>query len=729
LTLVTKGLAEVKVHIIGMGIVTALGIGRAPNSEALLKNLTGIGPLSLIPTAAGRPLPVGEVACPDGGDDLPRTHQLARLTAEQAMADAKGAPDAVVLGVTTGGLLTTESLLKQKARDPQLYCRHATGSVAEDIARKYGCHGPALTVSTACSSGAAALKIALEMIRSGSARRVLAGGADSLCRLTYHGFNALQLIDPEGARPLDAERRGMSVGEGAAMLLLAANEPDRAVAEILGGGLSCDAYHPAAPHPQGEGALAAMQAALVDAGISPSDIDYVNLHGTGTIDNDISEARAIHALFGSKKPVLSSVKGACGHTLAAAGAIEAVLSAVCISDGMVPANTGCRHPDPELKLVPLLQPVRKQVDTVLSNSFGFGGNNAALVLGACGKHTRKTIQKDAQPMAILGHTCITGIGRTRTTMDRLALGKGCAGILNSAEIAANLSPAQVRRLKRFPRLVLSLAVDAHKSAGEHGTPGAVFLGTGWGALSETADFLERLFETDEQFPSPTDFIGSVHNAAAGQIAMQFKATGANLTMTGGDYSFEQALTVAGLMSGDELDGFLVLAADENHPKLSRLFDPSVAEAACPADGGGALYLKRGVHASAPTIRPLFFESSQNNSNVLHNLSKAIGKQRSFDERYGVILAGLPAGCRRTAAIQLKTLLDMTGFSGVVIDYRKFTGEFASASAVAVVMAVDFLRKGNIPSPLCDGSEAVLGIKGVLVIGLGDYFTAIEVMNP
>ena len=244
------------------------------------------------------------------------------------MAGSKEPPDAVVLGVTTGGMLTTENLLKKKVRDPELYRRHAAGSVAEDIARRHRCSGPALTVSTACSSGAAALKIALEMLRSGRVKRVLAGGADSLCRLTYYGFNALQLLDPKGAHPLDADRRGMSVGEGAAMMLLAVDKPDQAVAEVLGAGLSCDAYHPAAPHPEGKGALAAMRAALSDAGISISDIDYINLHGTGTLDNDISEAAAIRTLFVGKKPLLSSVKGACGHCLAAAGAIEAVVSAI-----------------------------------------------------------------------------------------------------------------------------------------------------------------------------------------------------------------------------------------------------------------------------------------------------------------------------------------------------------------------------------------------------------------
>jgi 3-oxoacyl-(acyl-carrier-protein) synthase len=301
-----------------MGIITSLGNGISKTKDAIQKSLTGIRPLTLFPTAFNQPLPVGEVADLIENDDLPRTHQLAGLAAEQAMADAKEAPGAVVMGVTTGGMLTTENLLKKKARDPKLFCLHSTGSVAEDIARRYRCTGPALTVSTACSSGAAAIKIALEMLRCGSVKRVLAGGADSLCRLTYYGFNSLQLVDPDGARPFDRNRRGMSVGEGAAMLLLVANEPDHAVAEILGAGLSCDAYHPATPHPQGQGALAVMQAAIEDAGISGADIDYINLHGTGTLDNDISEARAIHTLFSGKKPLLSSVKGACGHSLDAA---------------------------------------------------------------------------------------------------------------------------------------------------------------------------------------------------------------------------------------------------------------------------------------------------------------------------------------------------------------------------------------------------------------------------
>ena len=394
---------------------------------------------------------------------------------------------------------------------------------------------------------------------------------------------------------------------------------------------------------------------------------------------------------------------------------------------MVPANIGCRRPDPDLKLDPVMQPSQRPIQTVLSNSFGFGGNNAAIVLGACRKPKSDRTPAATRPMAILGSACVTGTGRTGRTIRAVANAEACAGLLDIQEISANLSAGRVRRLKRFPRLALSLAIAAHENSDSGDTPAAVFLGTGWGALSETSDFLNRLFDTDEQFPSPTDFVGSVHNAAAGQIAMQFQATGANITMTGGDYSFEQSLMAAGLVSGNIRDSFLVIGADEFHPELSRLFDRSVAKSACPADGGGALYLKKETRSSGLTIRSVFFESSENNPEVISSLIQQVEKQQPLDDRYGVILAGFPADCRSKGEIQLQTLLTLTGFIHPVIDYRKLTGEFASASAVAAVMAVNFLQKGQIPGPLCKGNPVELGEKGALIIGTGNYITAIEVM--
>jgi 3-oxoacyl-(acyl-carrier-protein) synthase len=574
-----------RVYISKMGLISALADGVTQTQAAIHNCMTGLRPLTLFPTAPDPPLPVGEVALAMESEALPRTHRLAHLAAEQAMARCSQIPDAVVLGITTGGMSTIENLLKEKVCDPVRFRFQAVGSVAADIARRYRCPGPVITVSTACSSGAVALKIALEMLRVGLAKRVLAGGADSLCRLTYHGFKSLQLIDPEGARPLDQNRQGMSVAEGAAMLLLVADDPQNPVAEILGAGLSCDAHHPASPHPQGKGALAAMQAAIRDAGIAITDIDYINLHGTGTRDNDLAEAMAIHALFPGQKPLLSSVKGAFGHSLAAAGVIEAVVSALTVSSNRIPANTGCRIPDPGLKLDPVMESTDARIDCVLSNSFGFGGNNAAVIIGTPGKFAGNLSAAKIEPLTILGSACVTGAGNTAPTMKMISRGKPCKGMLSLQEISENLPLRVVRRLKRLPRLALSLATAAHQSSGCRVAPAMVFLGTGWGALSETYDFLTRLYETGDQFPSPTDFVGSVHNAPAGQIALQFQATGANITTSGGDYSFEQALLAAHLLTRDVHESGFVIGVDESHPDLSRLFDRSVRTDKILSDGG------------------------------------------------------------------------------------------------------------------------------------------------
>ena len=335
----------------------------------------------------------------------------------------------------------------------------------------------------------------MEMLRSGKARRVLAGGVDGLCRLTYFGFNSLQLIDPLGARPLDRERRGLSLAEGAAMLLLTTEPPAEGALQLLGAGLSCDAYHATAPLADGQGALAAMQAALVDAGLDPVAIDYINLHGTGTPDNDLAEARAIQALFGDHPPPLSSIKGAMGHTLAAAGAIEAVVAAIAIDHGIVPANVGFGSIDPALNLAPVTAPLRVPIKTVLSNSFGFGGNNAAVVIGK--RRGPNCITFGTYSFA-LDRDCSSLPDRCRLyleTWESFCAGRKCSGCLDDRMVTEGLPPRTIRRLKRLPKLALGLASHACRTMPAGRLPVAVSLGTAWGTLSETHDFLQRLFET------------------------------------------------------------------------------------------------------------------------------------------------------------------------------------------------------------------------------------------
>lgn len=718
------------VYIDGVGIIGALGSGFAATLASLRANSSAIKPLSLFSLLHGPPFPVGQVdelAC---SASVPRTHRLAFLAAGQAMAGGKKPPDAVIIGTTTGGIETTERLLRDEECTKELYQYHGLTTVAQHIARQFGCSGPALTVSTACSSGAVAIALGLSMLRTGRARTVLAGGVDSLSRLTYFGFHSLQLVDGNGCKPLDINRQGMAVGEGAGMLLLTSVKPDNPRAELLGAGLSCDAYHAATPHPEGQGAFMAMQSALTDAGLHPEDISYINLHGTGTADNDLAEAKAVRRIF-AVPPPLSSIKGGSGHSLAGAGGIEAVVAVMAVSEGLMPANTGLLQVDPALGLQPLTNPVQAPVKAVLSNSFGFGGNNASLVIGAPDTFVRPSLPLPAGTLAIHGYACLTGAGTTGATMDCISHGGGVAGMADPAQIAQNLPAQLIRRLKRLPRMTLALAAMAHASSGFADLhPGSIFMGTGWGALSETYDFLTRLQASDEQFPSPTDFVGSVHNGPASQVAIMFGATGANITASGGDYSFEQAVLAADHMYHDEERLALILGADEGHAVFSPLLDGSIGPGMTLADGGGAFAVSRSRKGAKCCMAIPFFASAAKDE-VMEQLVASLAGPAGWQDRYALVLVGIAAAMERQGEKQLSRFTALVQLSAPMVRYRKLTGEFASASAVATAFAVSFLETGLVPGAFAGGSAVVVdGQRNkILLLGLGQNICAMEFFRP
>jgi len=703
------------VYIAGIGIISPLGCGLDATELALRKNNSVIAPLNVFTTKQSPALPVGQIREIPGISSLPRTHQLGIVAAKQAMEGYALAPDAVIIGTTTGGILTTEGLLASGEKNSEKYSRHGLTTVAEEIAQQVGCSGQALTVSTACSSGTVAISMALKMLQSGQAEWVLAGGTDSLCRLTYFGFHSLQLVDPEGSKPFDVNRKGMSVAEGAALLLLTTEKPQHPLGRILGSGLSCDAHHPAAPHPEGKGAASAMLKALNNSRLEPADIDYINLHGTGTPDNDLAESKAVRSVFHNSLPV-SSIKGATGHGLAASGAIESAIAAICLQKDFLPANTGCREPDPDCKVSPVLQPENQPVAAVLSNSFGFGGNNACLVISKTDcSHVHVSGNRNA-PLTILGKACMTGVGHTKESMAAFLGKETMAGILDLKTVSDKLPARKVRRLKRFSRIALALAAAAHEDSGREQAPHSVFMGSGWGALSETYDFLDKLQKSNEQFPSPIDFVGSVHNSAAGQIAIMHKATGANITSSGGDYSFEQALLAADSfleMDADkESASAFVLAADEGHPQFSPLFDPSIEPATPLADGGGGFYLCKKAMPGKLSVRLCHYEEQTDTSP--ESLIAALGGKDTLQLNCGTILAGIPAAWSSVGEEYLKNFTKASGLDIPIIHYRKFTGEFASASAVAAVMAVYLLETGEVNPD-----------KKILVLGFGKNVTAME----
>ena len=700
------------VYIAGIGIVSPLGCGVDATEQKLRENNSAIAPLNtdVFHIQQPPPLPVGQVSdIPDS--PLPRTHRLTIAAAKQAMERYSHAPDAVIIGTTTGGILSTEEELIKGEENPEKYSHHGLTTVAEELADAVSCTGPALTVSTACSSGTVAISMALKMLQSGNAEWVLAGGADSLCRLTYYGFHSLQLVDPDGSKPLDINRQGMSVAEGAGILLLSTVKPEVPLGQILGYGLTCDAYHSASPHPEGKGAFQAMRNAINDAGSNARTIDYINLHGTGTPDNDLAESKAIRSIF-LHLPPLSSIKGATGHSLAASGAIEAAIAAICVQKGLLPANTGCVMPDPKLQLTPISTPASQPVSTVLSNSFGFGGNNACIIVSETDSPTAPSQRSEHIPLTILGKACITGAGHTQDSLETFSKLAAIGGTLDLNSISEKLPARKVRRLKRFSRIALALADAAKEDSNLKKSPHSVFLGSGWGALSETYDFLNKLQSSNEKFPSPIDFVGSVHNSAAGQIAIMHGATGANITSSGGDYSFEQALLSADSFLDEDSPSAFVLAVDEFHEQFSPLFDPSISKNTPPADGGGGFYLSRKSIAGRISIQLKCYQKWTDN--VLDTLIAALNKDNSSLNNCKMILAGIPAASTKQGEEQLDSFMEKTGLDIPVIHYRKFTGEFASASGVAAVMASHLLEIG-----------AVDPDKTILVLGFGKYISAME----
>jgi 3-oxoacyl-[acyl-carrier-protein] synthase-1 len=293
------------------------------------------------------------------------------------------------LGTSTSGILETE--LAYRRRDPTSGAlpgdfryggAHNTFSVAAFARRALGLEGPAVVISSACSSSAKVFASAQRAISAGLVDAAVVGGVDSLCLTTLYGFHSLQLVARQPSRPFDVARDGLSIGEAAAFALLepAADSTPAGALLLLGAGESSDAWHMSSPHPEGRGASAAMRAALAAAQLAPADIDYINFHGTGTPSNDAAEARAVAAVFGTRIPG-SSTKGATGHTLGAAGGLEAVVCALALRYGLMPAGVNTREVDPALGVEYLLESRGVPLRYVLSNSFGFGGSNCSLIFG------------------------------------------------------------------------------------------------------------------------------------------------------------------------------------------------------------------------------------------------------------------------------------------------------------------------------------------------------------
>ena len=389
------------VVVSGLGIVSPYGAGAKSFWSGLAAGTCAIKPITVIETEGFRSriaaeIPADVMSTLGSSRRRSRADRIALAAAREALADAglpgrERAEAALVVGAVGGGMLEGEDWYWEEGRRGVISPRmRALRSIlpfshAETLGWRLGLTGPKETVVMACASGAASIALGADLVRAGVVPTALVGGVDALTHICFMGFNALKLLDPGPCRPFDRERRGMSIGEAAAFLVVedAAHcraRGGRAHARLAGYGMTTDAHHVTAPHPEGEGMIHAMRQALEDSGLPPAAVGYVNAHGTGTPQNDRAEALALRQVFGEGGVLLSSTKSLVGHTMAAAGSVEGAATILALQHGLLPPTANLEHPDPEVPfdcLPGLARPA--EITAALSNSFGFGGQNVSLI--------------------------------------------------------------------------------------------------------------------------------------------------------------------------------------------------------------------------------------------------------------------------------------------------------------------------------------------------------------
>ncbi|MCR5049531.1 MAG: beta-ketoacyl-[acyl-carrier-protein] synthase family protein [Paludibacteraceae bacterium] len=542
-----------KIAITGIGTVSAIGINSAETLESLLAERSGIGEMRILGSRHAD-LPVGEVAYSNeqlkamagvsAGEAMPRTSLLGLIAAREAITMSHGVCDAFINGTTVGGMDLTEQHWTDYAQGKatENIRLHEAGESTKVIARYLEQPFQFIaTPSTACSSALNAIMLGANMLRTGQAKRVLAGGAESLSKFHLNGFNTLMILDHEPCRPFDANRHGLNLGEGAGYLVIESEEEAKArgahiLGYISGYANTCDAFHQTASSEDGEGAYLAMEGALQMAGLNASEIDYVNAHGTATPNNDMSESAALRRVFGEKMPSVSSTKAFTGHTTSASGGLEAAICVLAMQKSFVPANLHWTQTAEGL-IVPSARTEHKQLRHILCNAFGFGGNESSLIISAEGSELSMAERLLAKRAYVIEQT-------------------------DDADIQSYVSAGESRRMTLQTRRMVAAARRAMSESGvEH--PDAIVCATQWGCMLQSMRYLQDMLESDEEQLKPTPFIQSTHNTIASQIAILTNNHHYNSTYSQGKQSVSCAIAdIEMQMSLGLINNALVLEFDE-----------------------------------------------------------------------------------------------------------------------------------------------------------------------
>lgn len=569
------------IAITGEGIVSAIGLNKQEVLQALQEGRTGIGEMKYL-QSIHHELPVGEVDLSNeqmkkmlgipSEQMMSRTSLLGMLAIDQALKEAyvdvaslrarkaDGKPLRIVLvsGTTVGGMDITELCFDQleKQKSVEFLQHHDCGNSTRLMADHFGIFDEVATLSTACSSAANAIMLGARLLKAGEADLVVAGGTEALSRFHLNGFNSLMILDHESCRPFDTTRAGLNLGEGAAFLVLESEEmaQQRKItphAYLTGYGNACDAFHQTASSENGEGAYLAMTEALAMAHLSAKDIQYVNAHGTGTPNNDQSESVSLKRVFGDEMPMVSSTKSFTGHTTSASGSIETVICILAMQHHFVPANLGWKNPM-ENGILPTMGAQYLDLENVLCNSFGFGGNDSSLVISLHPKESASEIMRDVK---------IKVLSKVEINSEE-----------QLTDIRKYVKPLEVRRMGKIMKSSLLSSLEALQRAGIE-VPDSIITGTAYGCLENSERLMEQIKEEGEGMLKPTFFMQSTHNTIGSNIAIKTHCHGYNVTYTQESHSLEWAIRDAELLlRSGKVKNVLVGCHDESTPLFNTLLE-------------------------------------------------------------------------------------------------------------------------------------------------------------
>jgi 3-oxoacyl-[acyl-carrier-protein] synthase II len=752
-----------RVAITAMGIVSPLGAGLLENAAALREGRDCVSEVTAFDTTKCRSKTAGQVTSLPAPASKKETrlhrasHMMIHAVREMLRGDSAFVPDAMVIGTTSGGMSFGEEFYRAQVSGTRIRGRAALVAnyppqkAPMDAMEAVGFRAPLQIIANACASGANAIGHAFHLIRAGLKRRVLCGGYDAISEMVYVGFDSLQAATTEKVRPFDKARSGLVLGEGAAVLALedfefAKKRGAPILAEITGYGISTDNHHLTQPHPSGIGPALAMQRALEDGALKAGEVDYINAHGTATPFNDASEGAAIAKVFGARVPV-SSTKAMMGHALGAAGAIEAVFGVLAIRGGFLPPNINLRERDPALDLDIVANVARKsRVDCVVSNSFGFGGTNASVVIEVVNS---EGVRKPSGPFAPLGTTrdlesshegdkrapltariagsgCVTPLGanlgetaRRLSQGEKAALskvkqgenGRTCPAILVPAEFTAHLGrEPRLRRASAISTLAAAAGNEAVAAALKV-NPGmksrlAIVFGVSSGGVQYTRRFYAQIVTQGANAASPLLFPETVYNAPASHLAAMLGVDGATYTLVGDGTVGLQALEFgAQLIATGDADAVLVVAAEEFDWILSEAhrawrlvtsFDGSApneltGQGAPLAEGAAAILLSR----DAGSAKVRFAEGCTHfaKSDAPEMLEQALAEVAD-GELPDVIVSGAN-GTWTDAVIERAVARHFPNSQPAMLSPKRALGECLGAGALLqVVIALEELRRTN-----------------------------------